>query len=456
MRHERLSDWLAWLETLHPSEIELGLARVSAAATAAGLARPEIPLITVAGTNGKGSVCALLEASLSAAGYRVGCYTSPHLSRFNERIRVDRREAGDDEIAAALAHVDAHRGDTSLTYFEFTTLAAMRVFQQRGVDVAVLEVGLGGRLDAVNIWDADVAVVTAVAIDHIDWLGDDREAIGAEKAGICRRDRPLVCADPEPPASIAASAAARGARLLQLGTDFSAQRADGDGSGEWRFCGSRDQLDALPPPALPGDWQYANAAAACEALSQLQAATALRIPHRAIATGLRELRLPGRFERHCRDGVEVIFDVAHNPHAVSALRTALGNGLPATTGRVGRCHAVAGLMADKAVDEVLALLVGGAGDDRQSALIDAWYLGELPAARAMPAARLAELVAAAAPRAALSQHIDVAAALAAALAAAAPGDRLLVFGSFVTVGLARTAFFAAGRGDDGGGQEVAA
>jgi len=473
LRHERLSDWLSWLETLHPSEIDLGLDRVGSAAAAAGLDAPGFPLITVAGTNGKGSVCALLEACLAAAGQRVGCYTSPHLLRFNERIRVDRREVDDDEIAAALAHVDAHRGDTSLSYFEFTTLAAMRIFQRRRVDVAVLEVGLGGRLDAVNIWDAEVAVVTAVAVDHIDWLGDDREAIGAEKAGICRRDRPLVCADPEPPASIAASAAARGARLLRLGVDFAAEAVgpaaagedalgesagSGDERGAWRFCGSREQLDDLPPPALPGDWQYANAATACEALSQLQAATPLRIPREAIAAGLRELRLPGRFECHRRDGVEVIFDVAHNPHAVSALAAALRAEAPLASGdasRRGRCHAVAGFMADKAVAEVLGQLLGETGDGGEALTIDAWYLGELPAARAMPASRLAKLVAAAAPRAALSCHGDVAAALAAALAAAAPGDRLLVFGSFVTVGLARAAFFAAGQSDDGGGQEVA-
>src|SRR5512134_35891 len=251
-----LSDWLLWLEQLHPSTIEMGLERVSKVWAELGLA-PTFPIITVGGTNGKGSTCIMLEAILSHAGYRVGCYTSPHLLRYNERVRIARAEARDEELVQGFAAVERARDDVPLTYFEYGTLAGVWLFIDRRVDVAVLEVGLGGRLDAVNAFDADCAVVTTVDIDHVDFLGGDREAIGREKAGIFRRGRPAVCADPAPPSSLLRHAEETGARLLRIDADFGATPQ----GRQWQYWGPGGKRSALALSVLRGSCQLANAAA---------------------------------------------------------------------------------------------------------------------------------------------------------------------------------------------------
>ena len=344
-RPESLTDWLARLEQLHPSTIELGLERVRRVKDALGLA-PAFPLIMVGGTNGKGSTCAYLEAILGAAGYRTGLYTSPHLLRYNERVRIAGREASDAELVAAFERVDAARGDTSLTYFEFGTLGAMVQFIAAGVDVAILEVGLGGRLDAVNVFDADVAVVTSVDLDHMDYLGDTREKIGFEKAGIYRGRRPAICADPAPPDSLLEHARRIGADLRCVGRDFFALR-EGD---RWTYRGPALVWQDLPLPAMAGAYQLRNAAGALAALEAVRGR--LPVSEAAIRQGLRAAQVPGRFQRIAR-APEVILDVAHNPEAARALAATLRE-QPVT----GRTLAVVGMLADKDAAAVFAALRG--------------------------------------------------------------------------------------------------
>src|SRR5688572_19792322 len=262
---QTLAQWLEYIEQLHPRAIALGLDRVQEVRQVLAL-DPGFPVITIGGTNGKGSVCAMLEAILDLAGYRVGCYTSPHLLRYNERVRVGCSEAADADLARAFAAVENARQAVPLTYFEMGTLAAMWLFSERRVEAAVLEVGLGGRLDAVNAFDADCAVVTTVGIDHVDFLGADREAIGYEKAGIFRGDRPAICADPAPPASLVRHANEVGAQLLRIGADFGVTVQD----RQWQYWGPRGKRNALPHPALRGASQLGNAAAAITALECLR------------------------------------------------------------------------------------------------------------------------------------------------------------------------------------------
>jgi dihydrofolate synthase/folylpolyglutamate synthase len=276
---DSLAGWLSYLESLHPKTIELGLERVAAVKAKLGLA-PAFPLVTVGGTNGKGSTCAFLEAILSAAGYRVGLYTSPHLLRYNERVRVAGRDADDAALCRSFAAVEAARGGTALTYFEFGTLAAMWYFMEQGVDAAVLEVGLGGRLDAVNAFDSDCAVVTGVAIDHTDYLGDNREAIGFEKAGIYRAKRPAICADPAPPASLLRHAEEIGAELWRIGHEFSFR----DAGETWRYASPAGSRSGLPRPALAGGFQLNNAAAALAACCALCRRSLSSSPTSATAT----------------------------------------------------------------------------------------------------------------------------------------------------------------------------
>lgn len=403
-----LAGWLARLERLHPSAVDLGLERVGRVAGAMGLERPAPRVVTVAGTNGKGSACAFLEAILAAHGLRAGVYTSPHLVDFRERIRIAGREADAGDIVAALERVEAARGETSLTYFEFTTLAALDLFRRAALDVAVLEVGLGGRLDATNVVDADVAVVTSVGLDHAEWLGHDRDSVAREKAGIARRGRPLVVGEAEPTAGLLAAAGEIGARALRAGTDFGWQ-PDSKGwsawTGAWRGR-------ALPPPALAGGYQRANAATALAAIDAL----GLALDTGAVERGLRAARIPGRFE--VRPGtVEIVLDVAHNPDAAATLVRALAERPPP-----GRTHAVVAMYRDKDVAGVLAAL---------RPAVDAWFLADLPAPRGATAAALATALGAATP--APVQAADPAAAFAAARAAARPGDRIVVAGSFGTV-----------------------
>jgi len=406
-----LESWLARLEQLHPSAIELGLDRVRRVRDALGLA-PDFPIVTVGGTNGKGSTCAYLEAILGAAGYKTGLYTSPHLLRYNERVRVAGAEAEDAQLIAAFEKIDAARGDTSLTYFEFGTLGAMLQFIDSGVEVAILEVGLGGRLDAVNVFDPDAAIVTSVDLDHMDYLGDTREKIGFEKAGIYREGRPAVCADPEPPASLVEHAEHIGAALLCVNRDFRASRKN----GTWTYEGPSWTLPGLPLPVMAGAYQLRNAAAALAALESLQ--EKLPVTATAIARGLEGARVAGRFQR-LGNKPETVLDVAHNPEAARALAATLKeNPLH------GRTLAVVGMLADKDAAGVIAVL---------AACVDAWWVCAPDSPRALAAEALADTIRARVGSTSVVVRPDPLAAYRAAQGEAREGDRILVFGSFYTV-----------------------
>jgi len=415
-RFQRLEDWLRWQETLHPQAIDLGLDRLRVVAAGLGLKRPAPAVVTVGGTNGKGSCVALLDAMLSAAGMQVGCYTSPHLLRYNERLRIRGREVSDQDLCAAFQRIDQARGAITLTYFEFGTLAALDLLQGAELDVALLEVGLGGRLDAVNLVDADVSLVVTVALDHLDWLGPDRDSIGREKAGIFRRGRPAVVADPAPPVGLLAAAGEIGTRLLTRGRDFELRRR---GDGRWDWLGPSSELCALPPPALAGSWQLDNAAAVLTALHC--GPPQLALERAAIEAGLRQVRLSGRLQR-LPGPVPVIVDVAHNPQAVAALAGAL-----AADPVAGRTHAVLAMLADK--DSRMALTA-------MAPQVDAWYLATLSGPRGQSGEALAAQLQALGDRRPRRCFTDVASAEDAALAAATGADRVVVFGSFLTAAAA--------------------
>ncbi|MCC8686489.1 bifunctional tetrahydrofolate synthase/dihydrofolate synthase [Xanthomonas campestris pv. raphani] len=405
-----LSDWLAYIEQQHPSAIAMGLERVREVAARLQIAAPAAHVIVVGGTNGKGSTVAFIEAIGRAAGWKVGAYTSPHLLRYNERVRIDGVEASDAQLVAAFAAVEAARGDTALTYFEFGTLAALWLLQQSALELAVLEIGLGGRLDAVNIIDADVAVITTVDIDHTDWLGEDREAIGAEKAGIIRGWKPVVLGEIDPPSSVLRRAYQLGANAIRAGSDYFHEPIDAQ---HWRWRDVAQTLE-LPMPALQAPVQLANAAAAIAALQALP----VEVPATAWAQGVTAAQLPGRLQRVARDGVELMLDVGHNPQAARALAQALGTATPA-----GTTVALYAALADKDVQGVVEALAG---------CVDQWALAGLEGARGQSAEALrARLQGTAAAQAAC--HGDVAGALRAVLAGTQPGDRVLVFGSFHTV-----------------------
>ena len=413
------ADWLAYIEQLHPQGIELGLERVMLVYSRMALPLT-CPVITVGGTNGKGSTCTLLEAMLMAAGYRVGLYTSPHLHHFNERARIDGEPASDEALVRQFEAVEAARGDTQLTYFEFTSLAIFGLFAEAQLDVAILEVGLGGRLDAVNILDADVAVVTNVGIDHIEYLGNTRELIGFEKAGIFRRRRVAICGDYEPPASLVEHALAIRADLRVMGRDF---RSEGGGD-HWNWSGHSTRYDALDYPALPGANQVANATVALAALEAVQ--DRLPVDEEAVHAGLARATLPGRFQM-LPGKPTVVLDVAHNPHAAAVLADNLDR-----MGQYANTYAVFGAMRDKDIDGVIECL-----RDR----IDHWCVTDLPMARAASAAELADSLRAAGVGAGEggTTHRTVQAfpspadALANALSRAGENDRIAVFGSFWTV-----------------------
>ncbi|MCP5141304.1 MAG: bifunctional tetrahydrofolate synthase/dihydrofolate synthase [Chromatiales bacterium] len=408
-RFARLADWLVWLEGLHPKSIELGLERIGEVWARLGEPRLADRVVTVAGTNGKGSSVAMLDAILSAAGHKVGRFTSPHLLRFTERVVINGREVDEVAYCAALGRVDAARRDISLSYFEFTALAAFLCFADAGLDVALLEVGLGGRLDAVNVIDADIALITAIALDHQEWLGDDRELIGREKAGIMRPGVVTVCADPDPPVSIGQYAHAIGASLRQLGADFHYQ--EGDGSWDWR-SGDGD-LDALPLPALPGRFQLDNAAGVLAAVRALDPS----IPRAAIENGLREVRWPGRWQL-VGEHPQVVLDVAHNPHSAGGLASLLA------ADPMPRTLAVFGMLRTKDVAGVLGAV---------AAHVDAWYLAGLPPPLGLAVSELRAHLDTFGVVGSVANCDNVADALQAARAAAGPEDRIVVFGSFVTV-----------------------
>ena len=401
------------MERLHPREIELGLARVRSVATRLGLAQVPFPLCTVGGTNGKGSTVAMLSAMLSAAGYRVGSYSSPHLIDYNERVALDGVAASDDALCAAFARVEAARGEVALTYFEYGTLAAMVLFVDAKVDIAVLEVGLGGRLDAVNVWDADVAIVTSIGLDHTDWLGPTREHIGREKAGIFRADRPAICGDPAPPASLAQTATEIGARFYRIGVDFKVEPAP-EG---WRWRFGAEQRGALPYPALRGDYQLYNAACALTALACL--APRVSVSQAAVRAGLVNVSLPGRFQT-LPGTPRVVLDVAHNAEAATALAATLR-----AQPNAGRTFAVVGMLQDKPIEAVLRTL---------APLMHAWFVADLPTPRAAGKEVLQTTLRRIDAAASVHAFADVAQAYAAARAHAQADDRIVVFGSFFTVG----------------------
>ncbi len=409
-RFDSLPAWLAWQETLHPQKIDLGLARVAAVADRMGLLQPEYGVITIAGTNGKGSSVALLAAILGAAGYRVGSYTSPHLLRYNERICIAGQLATDSELCSAFDCVDQARGQETLSYFEFGTLAALQLFAAAGLDIALLEVGMGGRLDAVNIVDPDTALVTAIDIDHSAWLGTDRETIGREKAGIFRPGRPAVCADPAPPASLEETAVGLGASWFALGREFSFEVT---GSG-WDWQGPNSSYRQLPPPALAGVHQYDNAAGVLMVLESLR--ERFPVSRRAIQAGLRSVTLAGRFQI-LPGTVDVILDVAHNP--ASGLRLAqMLEEFPAS----GDTWLVLGMLQDKDAAAFMESL---------APRVDHWCLASLDVERGLSAAELRQML----PITANAAHEfpSVAAASDYAQTRAAAGDRVVVCGSFITV-----------------------
>ncbi len=412
MRFTALDDWLRWLEGLHPRAIDLGLDRVRKVAKAMDLHPGDATVITVGGTNGKGSSVAMLDAILRADGRRTGCYTSPHIHRFNERIRIDGCDADDAAIIEAFAAVDAARGDTTLSYFEFGTLAAMWLFRREQVDVWLLEVGLGGRLDAVNIVDADVALLTSIGIDHTDYLGDTREAIALEKVAIGRPGKPLVCGDPEPPQTLLDYVAGQRIELRLAGRDF-AYRAEAD---RWHWRYGNTVLDDLPLPALAGGHQLDNAAAVLTAL----AVSPLPVTRTAVERGLSTVVLPGRFER-IDAGFEAVLDVTHNPHGMARLAATLrAHPVP------GRTLLLFGIMADKDVTAAVAQLRD----------LDAGWFAAAPAVeRALPAERLAERLCDAGVD--LIGSGSVADGVVLARQRLGPGDRLIVTGSFHTVAEAR-------------------
>ena len=409
-----LQEWLDWCEQLHPVAIDMGLERVKTVADRMDL-RFDCPVFTVAGTNGKGSTCAMLEAVLLQAGYRTGVYTSPHLVQFEERCRLHGESASAEAFAEAFAAVEAVRGDVSLTYFEFSTLAILHLMAKSNLDVAILEVGLGGRLDAVNIIDADCAVITSIDIDHTAILGKDRESIGFEKAGIMRAARPVIVSDPVPPQSVIDHAAAVGADLWLFGRDFN---FSGD-KQQWAWAGRDRRYSGMAYPALRGANQLINASGVLAALDALRQ----RIPvtAQAVRNGLAMVELPGRFQIVPGQPV-LVLDVAHNPHSVAALAANLdAMGFYPTT------HGVLGVMADK---DLLPML------QKVNPMVDKWYFTDLPLPRAAKAADLQQAWQAQNTRTdtASSTHPDPLLALQAAIDAADPADRIVVFGSFYTVG----------------------
>ena len=410
-----LADWLALLETRHPVGIDMGLARIGEVRQRMGL-HFDCPVITVGGTNGKGSTCAMLEAILLQAGYKVGLHTSPHLLHFNERARIHGESVSDAVLIEQFEAVEAARGEVSLTYFEFTLLAILRLFAGAGLDAVILEVGLGGRLDGVNVIDADVAIVTSVDIDHVEYLGDTREKIGFEKAGIFRSGRTAICGDPVPPASLLAHAEAIGADLWLLGRDFNYA---GD-KQQWNYGGRAQRRNSLAYPSLRGANQLLNAAAALAALEALR--TRLPVGAQEVRSGLVMVDLPGRFQV-LPGRPTVVLDVAHNPHAASTLAQNLDN-----MGFHRFTYGVFGAMADKDIAGVIEQLRGR---------IDHWCLCDLPLPRAASAVQIEQQLLAAGitpgPECTIQRFDTPAAAYANAASRAAENDRIAVFGSFLTV-----------------------
>ena len=406
-----LSEWLAFIERQHPQAIALGLDRVEEVRGRLGLLA-SCPVIIVGGTNGKGSTCAMLESILRCAGYRTGLYTSPHLLRYNERVRIDSGESPDDRLCAAFEAVEEARGKTALTYFEYGTLAAVWLFSREPLDAWVLEVGLGGRLDAVNVFDADCAVLTSIDLDHMEYLGPTREDIGREKAGIFRAGRPAVVADAKPPQTVFDVAEAIGARVLLGGRDFGFTAE----SAQWVYWGPGGKRPALAYPALRGPIQLVNAAASIAALDTLR--DRLPVAMQDIRRGLAEVEVTGRFQM-LPGRPTVILDVAHNPQAARNLAANL-----ADSGFAPETHAVFGALRDKDIAGVVRALAGR---------ITRWHLATLEGPRGTTAEHLAAVLRAEGVNAPIDLHASPALAFEAARKQAAEADKIAVFGSFITV-----------------------
>jgi len=411
-RFDSLAAWLNWQEQLHPRPIDLGLARVADVYRLLDLAKNKPPTITVGGTNGKGSCIAFLEAIYRAAGYKVGAYTSPHILRYNERIRINGQPVDDEAICQAFNRIDSARGDISLSYFEFGTLAALDLFSAAGVDVQLLEVGLGGRLDAVNIVAADATVITTIAIDHIDWLGNTLEAIGREKAGIFRSGIPAIIGDECPPASVLQIAEEKNALPMQMGKAFTYRK----NAGDWCWQSREQDFQSLPNPIFKGEHQYHNASAVLMTVTALQ--SLLPVSEFAIRHGLQNAQLQGRFQLIGGE-VPVLLDVGHNPQAVTTLRDYLLDAFPTV-----KIHAVFAMMKDKDIPGVLSIMQNR---------VDSWHLAPLKNPRAASIELLDNYF--------QQLHItnvnhgfaDFSAAFNSAANQAKRGDLIVVFGSFFLV-----------------------
>jgi dihydrofolate synthase / folylpolyglutamate synthase len=413
-----LAEWLSYIESLHPKSIAMGLERVKLIIDRLQL-YPKFKIITVAGTNGKGSTCAMLEQIYKNAGYQVACYTSPHLLRYNERVRVNGIEVGDSGLCAAFTAVDAARVDnesqiTQLTYFEVGTLAAVWHFMQAGIDVAILEIGLGGRLDAVNAFEPDCAIVTSVDLDHQEFLGNTRESIGFEKAGIYRKSVPAICGDANPPASLVAHA-------LEVHADFQCvhQHFDFKKLNEtiWQYSRAGKVIYSLPLPVMQGGYQLSNASCAIAAVESLQAA--LPVHESAIADAMHQVRLAGRFQV-VSNSPDVILDVAHNPHAAFAL----AENLKVSKKQSGRTVAVFAMLADKDINGVIQAVKNQ---------IDVWYVASIDHPRGALADDLMGMVKSQIPNASIKTFKQVNEAYQQACIDAGENDKIIVFGSFFTV-----------------------
>ena len=413
MRFEHLQDWLDWQQTLHSEKIKLGLERVARVARELDLMRPDFRVVMVSGTNGKGSITAILESIYHEAGYRVAAYTSPHLLHYNERIRIGKKNVEDAPLCAAFDLVDQARGDLSLSYFEFGTLAAMQIFSTLELDVAVFEVGLGGRLDAVNIYDADAAIVSSVGLDHVQWLGSTRESIGLEKAGIFRTGKPAVCGDNDPPETLLKYARDIDSRLYLVGEDFSYRQGS---DRHWSFQSAKLDWDDLPAPNLYGDVQVGNAAAALMSIQCLD--EVLPVQRESVERGLQDICLSGRFQRVVGK-CEMIFDVAHNLDSAKVLGKNLQELGPAS-----RTYAVFSVLEDKDVEGI----IGSVCEQ-----IDEWYISELDSERSLECADLQDRIVHLDPDAIVHTCPSVEQAWQAVKTEACETSRIVVFGSFLTV-----------------------
>lgn len=409
---DTLKGWLSWQESSHPLTIDLGLERVAKVYKALNPGGVKPPTITVAGTNGKGSCIAYLEAIYRAQGYRVGAYTSPHILKYNERIKIDGIEVSDDLICSAFERIEKVRDDTSLSYFEFGTLAALDIFSHAGLDIQLLEVGLGGRLDAVNIIEPDAAIISSIGIDHVAWLGETREAIGYEKAGIFRASIPAIVGDPVPPNSLIEVAADKRACFYAIGKDFGYTKQ----KDEWQWFAGETQINRLPEPALKGEHQYRNASSVIMAIVQL--ADKMPVDEQSIRSGLENVQLPGRFQLLDGD-IPVLLDVGHNPEAVKTLVEYLSQNFSNR-----RIHAIFSMMKDKDIAEVLGIM---------NPVVYDWFFAPLANARAATEGLMKEMFLQHAMDNVLFGYTGFADAFEAAKKRANKEDLLLVFGSFFLV-----------------------